>query len=84
METTVTLDEKHFRAAHKKAQELGTTPQAYIHSLIDAATHTFDEILDPIRKGFRKSGISEAELDKGVLEARKAFRAAEARRKRRP
>jgi hypothetical protein len=32
-------------------------------SLIDAATLTFDEILAPVREGFRKSGVTEEELD---------------------
>jgi hypothetical protein len=74
MGTTVTLDERHFKAAAKKARELGKTPEGYIESLIDAATLTFDEILAPVREGFRKSGVTEDELDAAVAEARKAIR----------
>jgi len=76
METTVTLDECHYQAAVKKAQELGTTPGEYIASLIDAATSTVDEILAPVREGFRSSGTTEEELDDLVARARKAIREA--------
>jgi hypothetical protein len=34
MDTTITLDERHFKAVAQKARGLGTTPQAYIHFLI--------------------------------------------------
>ena len=80
MGTTVTLDKRHFKAAAQKARELGKTPKSYIESLIDAATLTFDEILAPVRKGFAASGVSEAQLDDAVAQARKAI-SAKARRK---
>jgi hypothetical protein len=75
MGTTVTLDERHFKAATKRARELGKTPQTFIESLIDAETLTFDEILAPARKGFAKSGVTEEELDEAVTKARKAIHA---------
>jgi hypothetical protein len=74
MATTVTLNERHFKAAAKKARELGKTPGRYIESLIDAAAMSFDQILAPVREGFRKSGVSEEELDDAVAVARKAIR----------
>ena len=73
METTVTLRKRHFKAAAAKARALGMTPQAYIESLIDAAGMTFDEILAPVREDFRKSGMSEDELDDLVTTARKSI-----------
>ena len=73
MGIAVTLDERHFKAAAEKARELGKTPEGYIESLIDAATMTFDEILAPVREGFRKSGVTEEELDDAVTEARKSI-----------
>jgi len=73
MTTAIMLDEKHFKAAADAAQELGTTPERYIESLIDAAQTTFDEILAPVREEFRNSGITEEELDAAVNEARKAI-----------
>jgi hypothetical protein len=73
MATTVTIDERRFKAAAEKARELGKSPARYIESLIDAATTTFDEILAPVREGFRESGVSEEELDAAVSEARKAI-----------
>jgi hypothetical protein len=79
MTTTITLDERHFQAAADKARELGKTPEGYIEYLIDAATRTFDEILAPVREGFRKSGVTEEELDEAVTEARRAI-AADAQR----
>jgi hypothetical protein len=75
MDTTVTLDRKHFRSAEEKARQLGKTPRQYIHSLIDAASMSFDDILHPVRQGFRESGMTEAELDKVVKDARKAVNA---------
>jgi hypothetical protein len=72
MGKTLTLDDRHFKAAAKRAKELGKTPEIYIESLIDAATMSFDEILAPVRKGFKESGATEEELDKAVIEARKA------------
>lgn len=73
MSTTITLDKRHFKAAAAKAHALGTTPETFIESLIDAATMTFDEVLAPVRKRFAKSGTTEAELDRAVSKARKAI-----------
>lgn len=75
MTTAIMLDEKHFQAAIEAAHELGTTPEHYIASLIDAARTSFDEILAPVREEFRKSGITEQELDDAVNEARQAIHA---------
>ena len=73
MATIVSLDEKHSKVAVRAARELGTTAKQYVHSLIDAANMTFDEILAPARKGFRESGMTEDELDDLVNKARKAI-----------
>lgn len=81
--TTITLDERHFKAAVDQARELGKTSEGYIGSLIDAASVTFDEILAPVRAGFKKSGVTEEELDDAVTAARKAVRTRSVRRVRR-
>jgi len=73
MNTSITLDDRHYTAVAKKARELGTTPELYIHSLIDAATQTFDDILEPARRGFARDGVTEDELDDAVNSARKAI-----------
>ena len=73
MSNTVTLSERYVKTAAKRAQELGVTTEAYIESLIDAATLPFDEILAPVREGFRKGKVTEEELDAAVAEARKAI-----------
>jgi hypothetical protein len=70
--TTITLDERHFKAAAAKARALGQTPERYIESLIDAATLTFDQILAPVREGYRASDGDEDALDTAVAKARKA------------
>jgi len=75
MATIVTLDEKHSRVAARAARELGTTAEQYVHQLIDAANLTFDEVLAPVRQGFRESGVTEDELDDAVNEARKVIHA---------
>jgi hypothetical protein len=68
----VTLDKKHFRAAEEKARALGKTPKQYVQSLIDADSRSFDEILDPVRKGFSKMG--DEEIEELLGRARKAAR----------
>jgi hypothetical protein len=73
MATTITLDNRHFKAAADKARELGKTPRTYIQSLIDADTLTFDEILAPVRESFANGGATEEKLDEAVNEARKAI-----------
>jgi hypothetical protein len=72
--TTIVLDDRRFKAATKRAEELGTTPEDFINSLIDAATLTFDEILSPVREAFAASGSTENDLDDAVAEARGALR----------
>ena len=72
MASIISLDEKHSKVAARAARELGTTAEQYVHSLIDAANMTFDEILAPARKSFRESGMTEDELDELVNRARKA------------
>lgn len=69
------------RALDKKARHLGKTAPEYVRGLIERdllLDRPFDEILAPIRAEFRKSGISEDELDLMVDRARGA-----AQRKRR-
>lgn len=73
MTTTVTLDKKHYRAVTQKARKLGTTPEDYVQSLIDADELSMDELLAPVRKAFAESGVTEDELDQVVADARKAI-----------
>jgi len=68
------LKPAQLRALTKKARDEGTTPANYARTLIERALladRTFDEILKPIREGFRKSGITENELDEIVTHARR-------------
>lgn len=71
--TSIILDDRRYKAASQRARELGTTPEQFICALIDAATMSFDEILDPIRQGFAAGSISEQELDDAVTEARRTL-----------
>jgi hypothetical protein len=75
MDTSVTLDEGHFRTAAQKARELGTTPQGYIHSLIDAADSTLDELLAPVRHAVKASGMTEEQLTDMLEKAKHEMRA---------
>jgi hypothetical protein len=62
------------KAVQKKAKEVGKTPREYVRFLIESgllAEKTFDEILKPVREGFKRSGITEDELDTLVTRARK-------------
>lgn len=62
-----------------KAQRLGLTPERYVKHLVEeylsldreARETTFDELMAPTREEFRRSGVTEAQLDKLVDRARK-------------
>ena len=73
MNTNITLDEYHFKTAAAEARKLGTTPEAYVQSLIDAATTGFDDLAAPFKESFARGGSSEDELDAAVSEARRAL-----------
>jgi hypothetical protein len=75
MDTTVTLDASHSRMAADKARALGTTPEDYLHALIEADARSFDEILLPVREGF--AGMSDDELEALLGRARSAARQTE-------
>jgi hypothetical protein len=75
MDTTIILDERHFKTAVEKARELGTTPQGYIHSLIDAADNALQELLAPVRQAVKESGMSEDELTEMLERAKHEMRA---------
>jgi len=54
------------RAMEKKARRAGTTAREYVRALIQRdvlADQSFDEILRPVRADFRRSGITEKQLD---------------------
>jgi hypothetical protein len=76
MDTAVILDEPHFKLVAAKARALGKTPEQYIQSLIDADSRTFDEILEPVRKGFES--MSDDDVDGLSDRAKKAARQPEA------
>lgn len=72
------------KAVQKKAQHEGQSDQEYLRSLIERdllADKSFDDILRPIREDFRKSGMTESQLDQVIDRARKA--SAQKTRKRR-
>ena len=63
------------RAIARRAKNAGKTPSEYVRSLVERdllAGDSFDEVLKPIRQGFRESGVTENELDVLVAQARKA------------
>jgi hypothetical protein len=72
MNTTVTLDESHFRTVAAKARALGKTPEQYLQALIDADSRSFDEILQPVREGF--DAMTDNEIDALFDRARNAAR----------
>ena len=72
MDTTVTLDEPHFKKIAEQAASLGKTPAEYLELLIDAAHQTFDEILAPARAGF--DAMSDADVDALFVRARQGVR----------
>ena len=83
MATAVMLDERHFKAASKAARKLGTTPEGYLQSLIEKANLRLDEILAPVRRQFKESGVTEEELEAAVQHARQAIHAKSKRSRKR-
>jgi hypothetical protein len=74
MGTTITLDQRRYKAAAKRARELCKTPEQHIESLIEADTLTFEKVLMPVCKKFRRSGVGAKELYAAINEARRAIR----------
>ena len=69
------LDPAVAKAMQKKARDEGKTPPEYVRSLIERdllADRSLDEILKTIRDDFRRSGVTEEELDAIVERARGA------------
>lgn len=68
------LTPKSIAALQRKAKGHGKSTPEYVKSLIQAdllADQSFDEILAPVRAGFRQSGLSVKELDAMLARARK-------------
>lgn len=60
-------------AVENRAKEIGTTTENYIKYLIEedlASTLSMRVLFAPVREQIRESGISEAELDEMLEEAR--------------
>lgn len=67
------------KAVERKARHAGTTTPQYVRLLVEQdllADKSFNEILGPIREDFRKSGMTEQQLDELVGHARRASRPA--------
>jgi len=74
------------RAAEKRVRAQGMSEQEYLQSLIERdllANKSFDQILKPVRAGFKSSGVTEDELEALVSQARKAIYAKKHRKVRR-
>ena len=72
------LGQQKLNALTAKAKRLGMTPERYVRQLVEedlamdveAREKSFAELMAPVREDFRKSGMSEAELDEIVDRAR--------------
>lgn len=72
------LKPAQYRAVRKRAERMGQTPPQYIRALVERDLligESFDDVLRPIRAGFKDSGVSEHELDDLVKAARKDLHA---------
>jgi predicted DNA-binding protein len=68
------LPEGTREALRQLSQSKGKSAEEYLRTLIEAeilSQQTFAEILAPIREGFRKSGMTDEQLDALFKEARK-------------
>ena len=73
------LQPAQWKAVQRQASRAGMTPPQYVRHLIEQgllAAQTFDEILRPIRRDVRKSGLTESKLDAIVRRARRRTAAA--------
>ena len=76
------LPKAKLAALREQASTLGMTAENYARHLIEdgisldiqARTKTFDELFAPVQARFRRSGMTEAELDKLVDAARPRHR----------
>ncbi len=69
------LKPTQMKAVIRRAKKAGKTATEYVRSLVERdlnAGDSFDEILKPIRDGFKKSGVTGDELDEMVNRARMA------------
>ena len=67
------LPEGTREAIRELSQSKGKSAEEYLRTLIEAellSQHPFAEILAPIREGFRKSGMTEEQLDALFEQAR--------------
>jgi hypothetical protein len=83
MTVTIDLSPDEERRLQERAAQLGQDLTAYLHRLIrenldatpPARSRTFAEILAPVHEDFRKSGMTEEELDTLLREALSESRA---------
>jgi hypothetical protein len=84
------LGKEKLAALHKQAKTLGMSAEVYAKQLIEegislerqARTKTFDELFAPVQSRFRKSGMSDEELDGLVDDARTRHHRSTSRKKR--
>jgi hypothetical protein len=84
------LKKGELAALRRQAKSLGMSDQTYARQLIEegislehrARTQSFDQILAPVRAEFRKSGMTEDELDKLASAARTRHQERKSRKKR--
>jgi hypothetical protein len=72
------------KAVAKRAKHVGQTTPEFVRALVEralSADRSFDEILAPVRAGFKKSGVTVDELDDLVAAARKDIWASSRRRR---
>jgi hypothetical protein len=68
------LKPTQMKAVARRAKKQGKTLPEYVRSLVEQdllAGGSFDEVLRPIRQGFKKAGVTEQQLDILVSHARK-------------
>ena len=75
MGKTITIDERRYDSVAEKARAAGKSPEQYLEALIDADQRTFDQVLQPIRRGFES--MTDEEIDALFDRASKAARAHE-------
>jgi hypothetical protein len=75
---TIGLKPVQMKAVTRRAKKEGKTLPEYVRALIERdllLSGSFDELLRPIREGFKNAGVTDEQLDSLVTKARKDIHA---------
>lgn len=77
MTLSISISPEHEARLRELAEHAGKAPVDYAAQLLQAALTrpSLEELLEPLRREFRESGMDDADLIKDITSAQQAFRA---------